>query len=376
LERTNGFTEHIGEELIMEAIKPKRQIKWGQLGDGAFALTVGLTCAGADIYNNVVFTVDKSTAMAVIFVAAGFGLALLPGLARGGWRDFQVWAIVAICGGLCLLAGYKNHMTSQRNHDLLEAGITERYNQAQAAIKAAEDDYRVAKAAEEAIAETMGSAELKVIVDAKGETIKSECAVRGPKCRKAEDDREAYAKRLGDAKAKEAAQARMSDALARMEREKAAAPAQAKAASASAEEEQIMAVLLLLFTVIGATLTHRGQHLIKASFVTIPEPKAKRESAPKPVAKPVAPIEATDGLKEFIGQAVTATEGEPTTSAKDAYAAMCSWWAVRQAGKPCPKEKAFGDAMTVAGIKRKKVKGRIHYQAKLEKQHLLVVRAA
>jgi hypothetical protein len=359
----------------MEADKPKRQIKWGQLAQGISVCTLALTCAGADIYNNAVFALEKSAVIAIAFVVAGAGLVLLPTMAKG--RDIIIAFLVLVCGGLSLFAGYQNHMTSQRNHDLAEKAITERYGQSLKAIKAAEAAYHKAEADVEKISETTGSAELKVALDAASKLYEDNKAACGPVCKKAQKEMETLPDRIGKAKAKEDAQKRMSDALARWNSEKASAPKQAKAAGVSAAEENIMAVLLLLLTIGGATLTHRGWHLITTSVVIVMPAKIKRDPVAKPVVKQIAaPVETADGLKEFIAQCVTPTEGEPTTSTSSAHAALEDWWRIRQKGKPCPTAKAFGDAMTVAGIKRKKVKGRIHYQARLEKQHLMVVRVA
>jgi hypothetical protein len=364
----------------MEAGQPKKQIKWGDALLGLVIFLPGLAGAGFDLYNNWLFGLDKSFAIAGTLGIGAIGLVTFP-MAIKSWKDAHFIGLTVLCAVLCVFAGYQNHTASEENHALAQAAITERYEAGERAIGKAEDEYRKAKDAAEAIKEPLGSAELqKLYDDAKDQRDKETSAERGGRCgtncRAAEKVMNATLPRIGDAKAKEAAKAAMDDALGRIKEETDKQPQQAKAAGMSHGERTFFAIVLLLVSVSVATGTHRGWHYLANCVVTIPAPKPRPERKPTAAKPDAAPVETGDGLREFISQGVTATEGEPTVSTAKAYEEMGNWWRVRQNGKPIPSKKAFGDAMTEAGIKRKKVGGKIHYQARLEKQHLLVVKAA
>jgi len=356
------------------AEKPKRHVLWGQLAEGLGGLTFALSCGVADIYNNAVFGADKSAAIAGLFVVGGFGLLYLPGMAKS-WRDAQVWALILVCGALTLFAGYQNHMASQKNHALADNAITERYNAAQDAIKAADAAYRQAKAEVASIAEQGGYDELKIAYDSAAKLYEDNKAVCGKECKAAREQIKVLPDRMANAKAKADAQKRADEALARMEREKAAAPVQAKAGGVSEREEEAMAVLLLLLSVVGATMAHRSYAALTGAFVDAPAPKVRRDPAKK------APSAIEMGQKEKLDACLdtcTAAAPDGPLVGSDKFRVMVAdYWRAHHNGEPVPSQKAIGQAMALRYKRGKDTKsGKVGYYAKIDYKLSLVGKVA
>lgn len=332
-----------------EQTKPKLRIAWGKLAGGTALLLFAVGGGGFDMYNNWMFGLEKSVPIAGTFILAAIGLMALPGLAEGK-TDIRTWFLVGVCGLLCLYAGGKNHMASQRNHDLAQAAITTRYDQAQSAIKDAEADIRQAKAEIAGIDELMGSEELQRLHhEARERANKESSGDRGgcgKRCRAAEDEAKSYLSRIASAKAKEDAQGRLDAAQARMDAEKAKAPAAPKQAGESAQEETLMAVLLLLVTIVGATFFERGVKEIRAA-VSWDEPKRAKVVAVKSDAQPVS-TPATRGMAGFIGQC---KHGE-MVPIKEAHASLARWWKLTGQKGEVPKERALSTAFSKGGFEK------------------------
>lgn len=328
--------------------KPKLHVQWGPMTSGLLTAGFALGCGGADLINNAIFGWQKGGLIAAGFVIAAIGLMGLPAKARG-LHDVPVWLMVAACGALSLFAGYKNHTANQRNFDLAQAAITTRYNQAQDAIRNAEEDARQAKAEIAGIAEMMGSEELQRLHDeAKARAEKESSGDRGGcgrRCRAAEDEAKGYLSRIASARAKEDAQGRLEASIARMNREKASAPAAPKQAGESDHEEMIMAFLLLLVTVIGATFFERGFKEIKGA-ISWEAPKRQRVAAKTDA--PVASTPAARGLAGFIG---LCKHGE-MVPIKEAHAALERWWKATGQKGVLPAARTLSSALEKAGFEK------------------------
>lgn len=337
------------ENTVKEEIKPKLRIAWGKLAGGTALLLFAVGGGGFDMYNNWMFGLEKSVPIAGTFILAAIGLMALPGLAEGK-TDIRTWFLVGVCGLLCLYAGGKNHMASQRNHDLAQAAVTTRYDQAQAAIKDAEADIRQAKIEIAGVHEILGSEELQRLHhEARERASKESSGDRGGcgrRCRAAEDEAKSYLSRIASAKAKEDAQGRLDAAQARMDAEKAKAPAAPKQAGESAQEETLMAVLLLLVTIVGATFFERGVKEIRAA-VDWEVPKKVRASV-KTDAQPVA-TPAARGLAGFVG---LCKHGE-FVPIKDAHAVLERWWKVTGQKGEVPAARTLSAAFSKDGFDKR-----------------------
>lgn len=329
--------------------KPKLRIAWGRAAGGAALLLFAGGCGFADLVNNAAFGAEKSYMIAVTFVLAAIGLMALPAMAEGK-HDVRTWFMVVACGAISLFAGYKNHMASQRNHDLSQAAVTTRYEQAQKAIGDAEADIRQVKAEIAGITEMMGSDELQRLHhEARERASKESSGDRGgcgKRCRAAEDEVRGYLSRIASAKAKEDAQGRLLAAQARMDAEKAQAPSAPKQAGESAQEETLMAVLLLLVTIVGATFFERGVKEIRGAVGW--EAPGKKRVAPA-VAQPMAIVAGAKGLPAFIG---LCKHGE-MVPIKEAHASLERWWKLTGQKGEVPKERALSIAFTKAGFEKR-----------------------
>lgn len=347
----------------MEQDKPKRLIKWGVLTKGSFAVAFAVGCAGVDVYNNAIFGFEKSLPIAVAFIAAGVGLAALPFMSKGH-RDYQVWGLVVVCALVSAFAGYKNHMASQRNHELAEKAITDRYNEARKAIEAAEKRYKAASAEVAGIAEQSGSAELQIALDAATKLYDDNKSSCGPVCKDARGKMQTLPERIGQAKAREDAQKRANEAWADMQAEKAKAPAQARAVSDNATEEAAMAALLIALTIIGATCLHRGFEDVHAGWQgEIVKPKKPMTLKKAEAVAVQAVAEKKNDIKAYIQNCLE--PGTKATSSSDIYADFCAWWAMHNPGQKVPTTTMFGTAMGKAYSKSKS-NGVWQYQAQIK----------
>lgn len=329
--------------------KPKLRVQWPKLIGGASLTALAIWCGLMDLVNNATFGVQKSPTIAGIFIAAAIGLMLLPVMANG-WKDVHAWFMVVVCGIISMFAGFQNHMASQRNHDLEQAAITTRYNQAQAAIVSAEEDARQAKADIAGNGEMMGSEELsRIYAEAKGRRDVEMSADRGAKCgrncRAAEKLMDETLPRIAAAKAKEDAQGRLDAALARMTAEKSSAPAAPKQAGATAAEETVMAVILLLASIVGATFFERGVKEIKGAVSW--EAPGKKRAAPV-ASQPMAIVPGAKGLPAFIG---LCKHGE-MVPIKEAHAALERWWKATGQKGVLPAARTLSAALEKAGFEK------------------------
>lgn len=356
---------------IEDQPKPKLRIAWGRAAGGAALLLFAGGCGFADLVNNAAFGAEKSYMIAVTFVLAAIGLMALPAMAEGK-HDVRTWFMVVACGAISLFAGYKNHMASQRNHDLAQAAVTTRYEQAQKAIGDAEADIRQAKAEIAGIAEQMGSEELQRLHhEARERASKESSGDRGgcgKRCRAAEDEVRGYLSRIASAKAKEDAQGRLLAAQARMDAEKAQAPSAPKQAGESAQEETLMAVLLLLVTIVGATFFERGVKEIQGALSR--DVPGKKRAAPVErklavVAEAPAPGKKKSDMDGFLDSWTETSEGPPL-QAGEFYKCLVAHWAQHHPGKNVPTTTALGRAL---GERYAKVKtgGKQCYMAKLRR---------
>lgn len=352
--------------------KPKLRIAWGKLAGGASLTALAVWCGGMDLLNNATFGMQKSMTIAGIFIAAAIGLMLLPVMANG-WKDVHAWFMVVVCGIISMFAGFQNHMASQRNHDLAQAAITTRYEQAQKAIGQADADIVLAKSEISDIREMLGSSELQRIYDeAKARRDQEMSTDRGSKCgrncRAAEKLMDETLTRIADAKAKEAAQDRLDAAMVRMASEKSSAPAAPKQASASATEETVMAVILLLASIVGATFFERGVKELNGAWSW--EAPKKVRAAPvarklEVVAEAPAPGKRKSDMDGFLDSWTESSEGPPL-QAGEFYKCLVAHWAQQHPGKNVPTSTALGRAL---GERYAKVKtgGKQCYMAKLRR---------
>lgn len=356
------------------AEKPKRHIRLGMLAEGGLGLAFALACVGMDIYNNAVFGFEQSPAIAGLFIIGGVGLAYLPGLVKS-WTDVQAILLVVVCGVMTLFAGYQNHMASQKNHALANSATTERYNAAQDAIKAADKAYREAKSEAAGIAEQSGYDELKIAYDAASKLYEDNKALCGPICRDARDQVKLLPDRMGKAKAKADAQKRADEAWARMEREKQAAPAQAKASGVTEQEEQVMAILLLLLSVVGATMAHRSYATLRGAFVEAPAPKPVRVAAKKAVS--VVEMGQKEKLDACLATCTAEASDGPLVGSDKFRVMVADYWRAHHNGEPVPSQKAIGQAMAARYKRGKDPKsGKIGYHARIDYKLSLVGKAA
>lgn len=357
---------------IEDQPKPKLRVQWPKLIGGSSLTVLAIWCGGMDLLNNATFGMQKSLTIAGIFIAAAVGLMLLPVMANG-WKDVHAWFMVVVCGIISMFAGFQNHMASQRNHDLEQAAITTRYNQAQAAIVSAEEDARQAKADIAGNGEMMGSEELsRIYAEAKGRRDVEMSADRGAKCgrncRAAEKLMDETLPRIAAAKAKEDAQGRLDAALTRMTAEKSSAPAAPKQAGATAAEETVMAVILLLASIVGATFFERGVREIGGAVSW--EAPGKKRAAPverklSVVAEAPAPGKKKSDMDGFLDSWTEASEGPPL-QAGEFFKCLVAHWAQHHPGKNVPTTTALGRAL---GERYAKVKtgGKQCYMAKLRR---------
>lgn len=333
-----------------DIVKPKLRIAWGKLIGGLCVSGLALWCGLMDLANNASYGSQKSMTIAGIFIAAAIGLVLMPVMARG-WRDVHVWFMVAVCGIITMFAGFQNHMASQRNHDLEQAAVTTRYNQAQQAIQSAEADIRLAKADMSGIAELMGSAELKRIYDdAKQRRDAEMSSDRGAKCgrncRAAEKTMDETLSRIAAAKAREDAQDRLDKAMARMSAEKASAPSAPKQSGESEREEMFMAIILLLLSVVGATFFERGVADAREAF-RWEEPKKARPlfvRKAEVVAEPLPAGKKKSDMDGFLDSWTEKSDGPPL-SAGEFKKCLAAHWAQYHPGKAVPSDTALGRAL-------------------------------
>lgn len=336
--------------LVNEAEpKPKLRIAWGRMAGGASLTALAVWCGGMDLLNNATFGMQKSMTIAGIFIAAAIGLMLLPVMANG-WKDVHAWFMVVVCGIISMFAGFQNHMASQRNHDLAQAAITTRYEQAQKAIGQADADIVLAKSEISDIREMLGSSELQRIYDeAKARRDQEMSADRGAKCgrncRAAEKLMDDTLARIASAKAKEAAQDRLDAAMVRMASEKSNAPAAPKQASASATEETVMAVILLLASIVGATFFERGVKELNGAW-NWEAPKKARAAPAQAVA--ILKTPAANGVAGFVG---LCKHGD-MIPIKEAHAALERWWKATGQKGPCPAARTLSAALEKAGFEK------------------------
>jgi hypothetical protein len=359
------------------AEKPKRHVKWGQFSEGACSVAFALACGGVDIYNNAAFGMEKNGAIAAMFVVAGFGLVYLPGTVKNR-LDIQALGLVVVCAAMTLFAGYQNHMASQKNHTLADAAVTERYNAAQTAIKAANDDYTKAKAEFEGIAETSGYDELKIAYDAAIKLYEDNKDSCGPICKDARDQIKLLPDRMGKAKAKADAHVRVTEALARMASEKGKAPKQAKAAGVSEREEEVMAILLLLLSVVGATMAHRGYRQMTSAFTDAPAPKVKREPAKKVAA--ATEMGQREKLEKCLDTCTSEAPDGPLVGSDKFRQMVHDYWRAHHPSEPVPSQRAIGGMMGKEYKNYRKGKdtktGNIGYFAKIDYKLSLVGKVA
>lgn len=350
--------------------KPKLRVNWGKLIGGTVLTALAVGCGSFDMYNNVVFGMEKSVPIAGTFVIAAIGLLALPAMAKGRlctW-DVRVWFFVGVCGALSLYAGFKNHMTSQRNHDMAQAAIATSYNQAQDAIKHAENDLALAKVEIANIGEMMGSAELSQALNTATKLYEDNKAICGPVCKDAREKVQKLPDRVAAAKAKEDAQARARDAQARMDREKAKAPAAPKAAGESAQEEALMSILLLLATIVGATFFEQGVAYVREAVAYEMPKKVRVVKKPGTVEKPVDTT--ARGLPGFIA---LCKHGDPIAQ-KDVMASLTAWWHATGQKGDVPSARALGFALGKAGFEKSEDRNRrVQYAIKLPETGLKLV---
>lgn len=164
---------------------------------------------------------------------------------------------------------------------------------------------------------------------------------------------------------------RAEEARGRMARERATAPAQALAQTVSHDEESRNAIVLLLLTIGGATLAHRGFHLLancrkveivkpaKVAKVVVKATRAKK-AAPAPVVE-----EKKDRLEKYLRAWTVASDGPPLP-ASEFMKGIQAHWASNYRGEPVPTACALGKALVLLYRKDKK-NGKQCYFAKLRK---------
>jgi hypothetical protein len=313
--------------------RPKRRVKWGLLTGGIALAGPALVCVGFDVYNNILFGLQRNEVIAGILATVGILLAVLPCLMKGN-RD-PLWLVVAICAGISIFAGLQNHREAQRNHAYRVQGETRAYEQAQAAIIQAQSDLASAQSERDSIKETTGSAELKLALEAARKLYDDNKDVCGTICKAAQKQMQTLPDRIGNAKAKEDAEARAIEAQNRLRDAKDKSPAQAKASVTGETEEFWLGVGLVLFTVSCAPFFHRGWHDVTNAFTYEPVKTVRGPYKAKAIASPAdAPQMPEKALKGYPGFLAQCQPSDEPVAAKDVMVAAERWWmATKQTGK-------------------------------------------
>lgn len=374
---------------------PARKLCLASLATGIALAGIALAAMCIDLINNYEFGIQVSQELAGAMALAALGVTALPAAAAlHGW-DWLLRLGTAASVILTIWAAISAYADRQGREILERQAANTAYEAAQADAAIIRQDITLARAELARINETATAEALKLMLDeaqaaANREAARGGC---GTPCEKRKAEAVVLAERLGQARAKEAALARIQAARKKLEqakREATAGPAEASmlatvvATLTGHDARDIARVIALattgfaiIVTLLMAGLMHQAMRLIMQGFgmerlgkrrmmaelnIQIEEQAGTGESpTPASPADP-APLTQEQFIELFIARHVHADDDGEGIRSTALYLEFQSWWGKQEPDLPLPSQRAFAFAMASKGFISVKRGGLMRYE--------------
>lgn len=377
----------------------RHSICWASLVTGLALGGIALSAMLVDLRNNWHYGQAISLELGLVMVLAAIGVTALPtAAAMRGW-DWLLRLGTTACVLLTIWAAISAYADRQGREILERQASNVAYESAQRDAEMARQHIELARSEAARIAETATVAELELLVReaqaaAEREANRGGC---GRQCEARKSDVAAFVARLGEARAKEAAFARITAAQKRLDAAKVEAktgPAEVSMLASFVAERTghdaadiarsialSTTALAILTTLFMALLMHQAVSLILQGFgvaqgKTLPQPAGQEPeiatpltlttkpqiAAETPIAEDLKPVDRDALISQFIKSCLC--DGGPVTGGR-LYDAFCEWWTYHAAGELVPSMNVLFGLMKELGFEKRRIAGRMLYPVQI-----------